>query len=62
MSHLVTLYDWAERGWVQPNLALPVAELDLRTLEGLLLMGTMVIVFALVLIAANRKKTPYKSL
>lgn len=41
---------------------LPLAELDLRSLEGLLLIGTLVIVLALFLIAANRKKTPYKSL
>lgn len=56
MSHLVTLFERAEQ-----DIPLPLASLDLGTLEGLLLAGTMVIVVALILIAANRKRSPHKA-
>ena len=38
----------------------PLAALDLQTLEGLLILGTVVMVIALFLIALTRNKTPAK--
>lgn len=48
---------WSSLQLLVSDLQSSFAELDMRTLEGLLLGGTLVIVTALILIAVNRKKS-----
>ena len=56
MSHLLSF------SCILPQqIAMPVAELGLRTLEQLLVIGTVVIFIALFLIAINLKKSPIKT-
>jgi hypothetical protein len=56
MNHLLSWFETLIR-----EAFLLISDLDMRSLEGLLLIGTLVIVLALILIAVNRKKSPFES-